>query len=73
MRTSTLDLLRQAQRDGYAVPAFNIVDDVSLFEGAAAVLSDLGEPYAPLSILADPRAIRFGGLATLERVLSHSS
>ena len=46
------------------------------FEGATAVLSDLGGPCAPLTVLADPRAIGFGevvDLAALERVLRHAS
>ena len=30
MRSSTLTMVRHAQEGGYAVPAFNIIDDLSL-------------------------------------------
>jgi tagatose 1,6-diphosphate aldolase GatY/KbaY len=54
---STGSLLRQAQRDGYAVGAFNIYN----LEGAKAVIGAAEEAFSPVILQIHPKALKRGG------------
>ena len=65
MRLSTHALLQQAQRDGYAVPAFNIVDDLSL----RAVVAAAESARSPVIIQSSTKTARSIGVDLLTTML----
>jgi len=59
MLTSTRDLLHAAQRDGYALGAFNVYN----LEGVLAVMAAAEREQSPVLLQMHPTAIEFGGPA----------
>jgi fructose-bisphosphate aldolase, class II len=60
----TAELLRQARRDGYAIPAFNAVN----LETAQAIVRAAELERAPVILQISQNAARYGGLTTLAAV-----
>ncbi|MDR1077307.1 MAG: class II fructose-bisphosphate aldolase [Propionibacteriaceae bacterium] len=64
MRYSTGSLLKAAQRAGYAVPAFNVFDEVSL----RAVLSAAGRAHSPVIVQLSTRTAQSIGVPWATRL-----
>ena len=56
--TNTRDMLRKAQREGYAVPAFNIHN----LETLHVIIEAANELRSPVIIAASPGTVKYAGL-----------
>lgn len=68
MFASTLDLVKDAQEKGYAVPAFNIVDDLSI----RAIVEAADRSRSPVIIQASLKTARSIGVDLITRIFSHA-
>jgi fructose-bisphosphate aldolase class II len=66
---STVELLREAERGGYAVPAFNVFDELSL----RAVVATAADKRSPVIIQASTRTARTIGVAWLTRMFREAA
>lgn len=59
--TSTLAMVKAAQRDGYAVPAFNVVDNLSL----TAIVAAANQAKSPVILQASVKTVKSVGVGLL--------
>lgn len=69
MRTSTVSMMRHAQEHGYAVPALNVVDDLSL----RAVVAAARRLASPVIVQASVKTARAIGVDLLMRMFEAAS
>jgi tagatose 1,6-diphosphate aldolase GatY/KbaY len=69
MLTSTRDLLHAAQKDGYALGAFNVYN----LEGVLAVMAAAEREQSPVLLQMHPTAIEFGGPALVALCVAAAS
>jgi len=66
MLTSTMQLMRQAQSNQYAVGAFNVYN----FEGVQAVVQAAEAEQSPVLLQIHPKALQYGGKPLIDLCLS---